>query len=291
MENNHKNRNFLLVFNRRAGKGSSIHKKELILKYLEKNNCKYRIITTSELALEENLEVYDSVVAVGGDGTIMKVIPFLANTKIKLGIIPCGTANLFASRLNIPMNIQKAVDILVSGTSTSVDIGKAGDEYFALRVGAGYDAEVVKGTKRLWKRRLGYLAYVVQGMINSFKVSNRHYKVTIDNKPYNINANSIIVANSGNMFRNFFSIAPFSSLHDGKLDVFIMKTKNFWDFLTVFLRVLTGRVHFSSKVMFSQAKSIKIESLCRDIHIDGEPCHNSIIDISLIPKALMVVIP
>ncbi|MFH0702745.1 MAG: diacylglycerol kinase family protein [bacterium] len=284
-----KSRNFLLVFNNEAGK--SCHKKDIITNYLTKNKYNFKIIDAKNINGQVDFSIYDTVVAIGGDGTVLKIIPYLANTNINLGIIPCGTANLFAASLCIPSNIQKAVNILLNGTATRVDIGKADNEYFALRVGFGYDADVVNGTKKLWKKKLGYLAYFIQGVINCFKLSNKSYKITIDNKILEVNANSIIVANAGNMFKNFFTIAPLGSINDGKLDIFILLARNFWEFLDIFIQILFGKHNLNPRVIYRQARNIKIESNYKNIHIDGEPYYNSNLDISIIPKALMVMVP
>jgi len=284
-------KNFLLVFNHRAGKCTSDNKKDAIEKYLRKNNCDYTIIRTGNLSKDMDFSEYDAVVAVGGDGTILKIIPFLANTDVKLGIIPCGTANLFAASLCIPSNIHKALDILLNNSTTKVDIGKAGNKFFALRIGIGFDADVVNNTKRSWKRKVGYLAYFAQGIINSFKLSCKAYKITIDDKVYEVNANSIIIANAGNMFKNLFNVAPSGSVKDGKLDISIILAKNLWEFLSVLVKILIGKHNLGSKVIYRQAHSIKIQSVYKNIHIDGEPFYNSDLDISVIPNALMVVVP
>lgn len=286
-----KNKNFLLIFNNEAGKGHSDHKKKLIIRHLIKNNCSFKIANISDLGKKKDLNAYDAIVVAGGDGTLLKVIPYLVNTEIKLGIIPCGTANLFAAGLCIPSSIHKAIDILINGSTKKVDIGKAGDEYFALRIGVGYDADVVNNTKRSWKKIFGYWAYLMQGIINSFRLSSKLYKITIDNKTVEVNANSIIVANAGNMFKNMFTITPSGSVNDGKLDIIIFLVKNLWEFLTVLLQILTGTHYLSSKVIHGQAKNIKIETTCKNVHIDGEPYTKKNLDISVIPKALMVVVP
>lgn len=284
-------KNFLLVFNNKAGKGSFCHKKDAITKYLTKNNCEFDIVDANELNDNTDFTGYDTVVAVGGDGTVLKVIPHIVNKNIKFGIIPCGTANLFAASLCIPSNIHKAIDILLHGSTTQVDIGKAGSEFFALRVGIGYDADVVNNTSTFLKNRIGYLAYLIQGIINCFKLSNKSYKITIDNKTIEVNANSIIIANAGNMFKNLFTIAPSGSIQDGKLDIFILLARNIWDFLIIFLQILLGKHSINSRVIYGQASNIKIETSYKNMHIDGEPYYNSNLDISVLPNALMVMVP
>lgn len=291
-ESNNKAKNFLLIFNNEAGKGSTKKKKNELIKALKERNCAFKIINPDLLDAENDLSIYDAVVAVGGDGTVLKTISYLTNTDIKLGIIPVGTANLFAASLCIPLNVQKAVNVLFNGLTSKVDIGKAGDDYFALRVGIGYDADVVNGASKFLKRNFGYLAYFLQGLVSSLKLSQKSYRITIDDKSFVVNANSIIIANAGNMFRNLFTVAPYGSLSDGKLDIFIPLAKNFWEFIGIFFNILAGKENISN-VIYSQAKKIKIEALniSKNIHIDGEPYYNSNLDISVIPKALMVVVP
>lgn len=288
-------RNILLVFNSEAGKGNACAKRVAILKNFDKYGCRYEAITTDELeGMKDCLASYDTVVAAGGDGTVLKVISFLANTDMRLGIIPCGTANLFAASLCIPFNIAKAVDVIVQGTTRKVDIGKAGDEYFALRVGFGYDADIVNGAKRYLKRKFGYFAYLLQGIIGCFRLSQKSYKVTIDDKSFIVDANSIIVANAGNLFRNLFTVAPLGSVNDGKLDIFILLTRNLWEFLDIFVQIIRGRHKISDKVIYGQATNIKVESLgnsFKNIHMDGEPCAKLKLDISVVPGALKVMVP
>ncbi|MEI7475708.1 MAG: diacylglycerol kinase family protein [bacterium] len=286
-----KNNRYLLVFNSEAGKGSSLNKKELIVKYFIQKKCRFKIINTDRLSQVENFDKYKAVVVIGGDGTVLKAIPYVINTNIKLGIIPCGTANLFAASLSIPFNIKKAIDIIINDSTSKVDIGKVGTDYFALRVGMGYDADVVNGATRLLKQKIGYLAYFIQGMIYSFKLSTKSYTVTIDNKTFEIDANAIIISNTGNMFRNLCTIAPLGSITDGKLDIFILRAKNIWEFLTVFARIIFNKHKQSAKSFYSQAKNIKIHSIDKNMHIDGERVAEEDIDISIIPKALTVVIP
>lgn len=286
-----KNKRYLLVINSESGKGSSQQKKIAILKYFIQKKCRFRVINTEKLSEIADFNNYKAVVAIGGDGTVLKVIPFLINKEVKLGIIPCGTANLFAASLCIPLNIKKAIDIIINESTSKVDIGKIGSDYFALRVGMGYDADVVNSATRLLKQKIGYLAYFMQGIIYSFKLSSKSYTVTIDNKTFEIDANSIIISNTGNMFRNLFTIAPRGSITDGKLDIFILNAKNIWDFITVFTRIILNKHKQSAKSFYSQAKSIKIKTIDKYIHIDGEKVAEDDIVISVIPKALTVVIP
>lgn len=86
-------------------------------------------IRAAKIAVERR---YDIVVAAGGDGTLNEVVNGLAEQEYrpKLGVIPMGTTNDFARALQIPRDIEKAVDIIVKGDTLPVDIGRMNDRYF-----------------------------------------------------------------------------------------------------------------------------------------------------------------
>ena len=77
-----------------------------ILKKLKRHNVdiertKYpgHAVEISGAASNDN---FDTIVAVGGDGTINEIVNGMHGSNIALGIIPFGTANDLASYLNIP---------------------------------------------------------------------------------------------------------------------------------------------------------------------------------------------
>ena len=94
----------------------------------------------------------DVVVAVGGDGAVVRVASALAKTKAALGIIPTGTGNLLALNLGIPKKAEEATDVILSGRVRRIDMGRIETKGktidFAVAAGVGFDAEVVQKTTR-----------------------------------------------------------------------------------------------------------------------------------------------
>ena len=75
---------------------------------------------------------YEAVCISGGDGTLSSVVNMMASKKIDMpiGIFPFGTANDFATHLNIPRNLGACCDIVKSGNIKKLDIGKVNNSYF-----------------------------------------------------------------------------------------------------------------------------------------------------------------
>lgn len=80
----------------------------------------------------------DTLVVVGDDQTVSKIISIIADHDVILGIIPMGEHNRVAQYLGIPSGLA-ACDVLSTRIVERVDLGKANDTYFLsfLDVAAG----------------------------------------------------------------------------------------------------------------------------------------------------------
>src|SRR5512144_3264539 len=67
---------------------------------------------------------YDLVIGMGGDGTIGGVIRGMVNSNVPLGIIAAGTENDFAHTLGIPDDLEAACELIASGRTRPIDLGR-----------------------------------------------------------------------------------------------------------------------------------------------------------------------
>ena len=113
------------------------------------------------LAGEAADQGYDLVVAVGGDGTINEVVNGLMGTggraMVDLGIIFTGTANDFARNLDLPRNLERNCQLMLSPRRMDVDVGlvecardgQTRRRYFVNVSGAGFDADWMEEARRI----------------------------------------------------------------------------------------------------------------------------------------------
>src|SRR6266705_2287062 len=81
---------------------------------------------TMELATRAAEKNYDLVIAYGGDGTLNQVVNGVMNVKGQhsiVGLIPGGTANVWAGEISVPGDPVKAALTLVDSDVRKVDIG------------------------------------------------------------------------------------------------------------------------------------------------------------------------
>jgi diacylglycerol kinase (ATP) len=105
---------------------------------------------TAEAALS-----FDAVVAAGGDGTIHDAAEGLVGSTTPLGIIPLGTANVFAREIGLPLSPEQVASTLLYGTARAIPVGLINARPFLFVVGIGFDAKAVAHFEASGTRRLG----------------------------------------------------------------------------------------------------------------------------------------
>ena len=175
------------------------------------------------------------VLVAGGDGTVRAVAHGLAlrgssvapqgTGGVAMGVVPLGTANLFAHNLGISTrNPGTAVRLALDGTPRPVDLGLAqlGDDAtehpFLVLAGLGHDAATVAATRDDLKHRIGWPAYVLPAARHAL-YRPVPVELTLDDAPpRTVRAWSVLAANCGRV-RAGVRIAAGAEVDDGLLDV------------------------------------------------------------------------
>lgn len=109
-----------------------------------------------ESTLEEVGQDADILLTCGGDGTVTSVASYCVEHGRVLGIMPCGTMNLFARSLGIPLDLQQAGNAIASGKVKQVDYGTANDRLFLHQFSVGMQPALVRKRARFnYESRIG----------------------------------------------------------------------------------------------------------------------------------------
>ncbi len=232
---------------------------------------------------------FDTLVAIGGDGTVNTVAERCTNQNCTLGIIPKGSGDGLARFLGIPRNINKATDTVLYGSKIDIDTAQISDKFFINVAGAGFEAEVahrfgMKGVRGL----IGY----TRAVFDLFGTKNEHeVTLTIDGKKSSLPFFSLTIAN-GAQWGNDFEIASAADIQDGLLDIAIMRKPKWNQIISLISFLRTKKQENNSLFTFYKASSLEIENSGKKWHIDGEPLvlkdKNKIL---LHSKSLNVIIP
>ena len=139
----------------------------------------------------------DHFIVWGGDGMVQHCVDVLAGEKVTIGILPAGTANLFATNLGIPHELDEACDVAPRGRHRQLDVGTVNGEHFAVMAGAGFDARMIDEADGAAKEQLGKLAYVRTGM-RAMRSDVVGMRVKVDGTPwFTGKASCVLVGNVG----------------------------------------------------------------------------------------------
>ena len=207
-------------------------------------------------ALDEGAEL---LVAWGGDGMVQRCVDVLAGTDVALAIIPAGTANLFASNLGIPMDIEGAVAVALHGTRRRLDLGRFNGERFAVMAGAGFDAAMIRdaGDGGL-KERLGRAAYVWTGSEN-LRSKPFRADIKVDGaKWYKGKASCILLGNVGKLVGGLQAFDD-ASPDDGRLELGVVTAEGLLEWGRMIARAAVGTVDRSPFAQTTKARSVRVK--------------------------------
>lgn len=218
-------RRLLVIHNPTAGRRQRRHL-AAVLSEIEKQGAQFRLQETASAGDAERVardcgSDIDVVVVAGGDGTINEAINgLMARAQFPLpalGIIPVGTTNVLSRDLQIPRQADALARLLAHGRTQDIHVGCANGRYFSLMCGVGMDAHIVNRTSLRLKKKIGKLAYVLQGLRELAAGLPHRYRVEIDGSEA-VEASSVIVAKS-RFYGGEFQLAPQAAVGTPELQV------------------------------------------------------------------------
>ena len=182
----------------------------------------------------------DLVLANGGDGTITACVAGVAGTGIPLGLLPCGTGNLLARNLGLPLSLDEALTVALTGVDRLLDVGVANGRPFVVMAGIGFDAQLLAGASEQLKNRMGWAAYVLSALPHLRERPVRVILRADGGPPQRRWANGVIVGNVGSLEANI-RLLPDAVPDDGILDVAVLTAWRWTQWLRLAAGVLLRR--------------------------------------------------
>lgn len=245
----------------------------------------------SDLASTVDGEV-DTIVAVGGDGTVSDVVVGLLGRPVALAIVPIGSTNMIAKELGIPQRPDDAARVaLGAGTTRAVDVALAGDRAIVHMAGAGFDAAMMRDTSSRWKRRIRWLAYVPAGLKN-LKYPRFEFSGAIDGEPLNGTARLLLVAIGGSIIHPKLQLGHGIDRSDRLIDLLIFDPPSAFGVLATLWWIITRRPDRCRWVLHHRGTHIKLASPTDvPFEIDGDFAGSLPVEITLYEEPLRVRVP
>ena len=282
------------IINPKSGRGN----KDLLVNKIQKLasdlDFKFEAYFTQEAGhatdLANNLvDKYDSIVAVGGDGTVNEIAQGLLGSETPLGILPSGSGNGLSRHLRIPMNNSKALKSLINGKTVNIDTWLADEVPFFMLCGFGFDAHIAQKVSGLKSR--GPQVYFRLVTKEFMRFQPKKISIVWDGGSYSGKPFLVNLAN-GSQFGNNFKIAPEASINDGYLDLGIIEKLPIYLIPEIILRMRNGTLNNFKYYKTFRAKQFLLHTDYQGMNIDGEfrTCDQEIM-IKLSSEKLKVIIP
>jgi diacylglycerol kinase (ATP) len=232
----------------------------------------------TELARQAAEDGYELVISVGGDGTSHEVINGLmqvpAGRRPRLGIVPVGTGNDFASNVGIQTEPAKAMRQVFIGKPKFIDLAQiesgSRKEYWDNTLGIGFDAKATIHSRNVpvLSGFLVYLIAAIQTIMLNHDPALIHFKS--DQESWE-EKNLLIVLCNGPREGGGFHIAPDAQVDDGWLNYAAITSVSRLMMFRLLPEVMKGTHGRFSQVRINKFQELKITSdRPLVIHTDGE---------------------
>ncbi len=233
-------------------------------------------------------------VSAGGDGTLSGVIDGLVGTQIPLVILPTGTWNTVAQIMNIPLQVDQALELVFQKhTIQMVDALQVDQGFFILSVSAGVGSRTMENVKRQEKRRFGKLVDLWKGIKQLMEFRSYLFDVKIDGKPSRFRASELMVANSASLGLKALQLDPSIRMDDGKLNVCRIYANTLGDYFKLAVSMLRGDQKHNWNAFCMEATK-EVEIRCSEklpVQGDGDIIGRLPVTIKIVPKAVQIVTP
>ena len=223
----------------------------------------------------------DLVCTLGGDGTVRNVASVLVGTEMPLGILPAGTGNLLARNLDLPVGLEAALAVALTGRNRRIDVGElrigaadpvpdvdtepAADEvglgpqthHFLVMSGIGMDAAIMAGTNENLKKKVGWPAYLLSGAKHLISPEFR-VNVWVDDEPeFRRRSRMVVIGNCGRLLGGLV-LMPGALVDDGRLDAVIASPRGLVGWVPVATRVATRQRKGHSTLDHKECTEIRV---------------------------------
>ena len=245
----------------------------------------------------KNLEPVDLVLSIGGDGTFNESITGNCMRKDRLvcAHIPCGTTNDIGTMMgygkNMITNLKKTLD----GVIKNVDICLINNRPFIYVATIGKFAEIPYETPRELKKKIGYLAYLTEGVKSFFNKTNLNEIVyEIDGVEYR-GLFSFIIISSANRIAGINKFYKDVKLDDNRFEVLLCNISKKKDILKSLYFLTMYDIQKVPGIYLYKTNNIKIKFVDKPKKpwcIDGERLENYVDDYEItIDRDIKMMIP
>jgi YegS/Rv2252/BmrU family lipid kinase len=248
----------------------------------------------TKLAREAVESDADAIVAGGGDGTISAVASEMIGANKVLGVLPFGTLNHFAKDLQIPLELEGAVQTIIAGHTIKVDVGEVNGRIFLNNSSLGLYPSIVREREK--KQRLGHgkwPAFVWAALAVMRRYPFLELRLDVEGEQLTLNTPFVFIGNNEYEMESL-NVGGRRRIDAGRLSLYLTHRTGRLGLIALALRAMLGRLRQERDFVVLLTEEIWLATKHRRLRVafDGEvtvmepPLHYRIH-----PRALRVLVP
>jgi diacylglycerol kinase (ATP) len=256
----------------------------------------------TRLAAQALAQSADTIVAVGGDGTINEVVngffeqDRLISNRASLAIVPHGTGSDFIKMLQLPPDAEMAAAVSQAKNHRLLDLmkvrytkldGTPASRYAINITSFGMGAAVASRVNRSSKIFGRKMSFVLATVRTAMAFSGSSVSMCFDNsKTIHAEVTNVAVGNGKYQGAGMLS-CPRAAIDDGVLDVTVVEFLPALQLLRNLPLLYNGKIYSHPKIQFHRVQSVRADSKkIILVEVDGETVGRLPIEISVMPQAL-----
>jgi diacylglycerol kinase (ATP) len=268
---------------------------------ITKTVCTQDAIDVTRRAARNNI---DTLVVVGGDGTVNGVLDGIAGTAMALGIMPNGTANDLSSLYDLPTDVARASDVILRRRLQAVDLIGINGSYFVTGGGLGLPAKVAatanavklhNGAGKMLHGLLGSKLYVMSAISTLLEKVPPGVPLAIswDRGSLAVDSLSLMISNQKFVGRHFY-VSPRAVNNDSFFDVCLIEnSRSRFQIAATLMRAVRGSHTSLRSVTSWRAQELVVRAeKPLPFFADGEHLQTAeVFIVKIFPKSLNLIVP
>ena len=256
-----------------------------------------------ELASQAVRDGFSTIIAAGGDGTVLEVLNGIMNDPeraegIRFGVLPLGTVNVFAKELGMPASLESCRSVFLRSKTKKIDLPFArfahADQgrckrFFAQLGGAGLDAFTIQAVNWELKKRLGPFAYVWAGL----KVISQDLPLIQCRTREGVQANgTMVLIGNGTFYGGKFRIFPQATLTDACVHALVFHHLHWSRLPGLGLALWLDRLHLRHDVTYLRSTRFELAGSKKiPFELEGDVVGTLPVQIEVSGTHLQVIVP
>ena len=297
-----------LIFNPVAGRYPPTPFVKRAAAVLRDHGWKVRLIPTrsgealTRMAQRAARRGIDAVFVAGGDGSVGLAAAGLMGSETALGILPAGTANVFAQDLRLARMswvhwsaLEESARLLANAPAYWVDMGRCNQRPFLLWAGTGLDAVVVQRVepRRRWEKVFGIAKYATHAVWTASTWEGMRLRVETEDFSSEDEFVMAVATNIPRFAGGLTQLAPHARLDDGQMDLWLFRGNSFNDIARTAWHLWLGRLDAIPGAVHLPFRQVRIAGAGPlPFQLDGEPVMcDAEVTLEVVPRALRLLVP